>query len=99
MMNDIIIKPLITEKMTRMTERYPNRYGFLVRKDANKIEIKNTVEALYGVKVNSVNTIVRNGKKKSRYTKKGFIKGSTATHKKAIVDLMQGDTIDFFSNI
>lgn len=98
-MNSIIIKPLITEKMTKITEVFPRRFGFLVRKDANKIEIKKAVEALYGVKVDSVNTIKRNGKRKSRYTKSGFIKGSTATYKKAIVELMEGDTIDFFSNI
>ena len=96
---NIIVKPIITEKMTKTTEKFPNRFGFIVDKRANKIEIKRAVEALYGVKVESVNTMNYSGKNKSRYTKSGFIQGRTAAFKKAIVMLAEGDTIDFFSNI
>lgn len=96
---NIIVKPIITEKMTKTTEKFPNRFGFIVDKCANKIEIKRAVEELYGVKVESVNTMNYSGKNKSRYTKSGFIQGRTAAFKKAIVMLAEGDTIDFFSNI
>ncbi|MBQ2375600.1 MAG: 50S ribosomal protein L23 [Bacteroidales bacterium] len=96
---NIIVKPIITEKMTKTTEKFPNRFGFIVDKRANKIEIKRAVEELYGVKVESVNTMNYSGKNKSRYTKSGFIQGRTAAFKKAIVMLAEGDTIDFFSNI
>jgi len=68
-------------------------------KDANKIEIKQAVEALYNVTVNDVNTIVVAAKKKSRFTKGGVIKGSTSAYKKAIVTVKDGETIDFYSNI
>lgn len=95
----IIVKPIITEKMTKMTEKFSNRFGFIVDKRANKIEIKKAVESLYNVKVNRVNTINYNGKNKSRYTKTGFIKGKSSDYKKAIVMLAEGDTIDFYSNI
>ena len=96
---NIIVKPIITEKMTKTTEKFPNRFGFIVDKRANKIEIKRAVEELYGVKVESVNTMNYSGKNKSRYTKSGFIQGRTAAFKKAIVMLAEGDTIDFFSEI
>lgn len=96
---NIIVKPIITEKMTKTTEKFPNRFGFIVDKRANKIEIKRAVEELYGVKVESVNTMNYSGKNKLRYTKSGFIQGRTAAFKKAIVMLAEGDTIDFFSNI
>jgi large subunit ribosomal protein L23 len=96
---NIIVKPIIKEKMTKTTEKFPNRFGFIVDKRANKIEIKRAVEELYGVKVESVNTMNYSGKNKSRYTKSGFIQGRTAAFKKAIVMLAEGDTIDFFSNI
>ncbi len=95
----IIVKAIITEKVTKMTEKFPNRFGFIVDKRANKIEIRKAVESLYGVKVESVNTINYSGKRKARYTKAGFIQGKTAAYKKAIVMLAEGDTIDFFSEI
>jgi large subunit ribosomal protein L23 len=94
----IIIKPLVTEKMTSLTDKL-NRFGFVVRPDANKLEIKREVEALYNVTVVSVNTIKYAGKSKSRYTKAGLISGRTNAYKKAIVTLKEGDTIDFYSNI
>jgi large subunit ribosomal protein L23 len=95
----VIIKPLVTEKMTAMTEKMPNRFGFIVRPDANKLEIKKEVEALYNVKVVDVNTMKYQGKSKSRYTRSGLLKGRTNAFKKAIVTLKEGDTIDFYSNI
>ncbi|MBE6290618.1 MAG: 50S ribosomal protein L23 [Bacteroidaceae bacterium] len=95
----VIIKPLVTEKMTAMTEKMPNRFGFIVRPDANKLEIKKEVEALYNVKVVDVNTMKYQGKSKSRYTRSGLLKGRTNAFKKAVVTLKDGDTIDFYSNI
>lgn len=94
-----IIKPLVTEKMTAITDKQNNRFGFVVRPEANKLEIKNEVEALYNVTVVDVNTIKYVGKSKSRYTKAGLITGRTNAYKKAIVTLKEGDTIDFYSNI
>ena len=95
----IIIKPIVTQKQTAITEKFPNRYGFRVSPDANKLEIKKAVEDMYGVTVESVNTMNYAGKKKSRYTKSGIINGKTSAFKKAIVTLKEGETIDFFSNI
>ena len=95
----IIIKPIVTEKQTAITEKMANRYGFRVSPDANKLEIKKAVEEMYGVTVESVNTMNYAGKKKSRYTKSGIINGKTSAFKKAIVTLKEGETIDFFSNI
>ena len=86
-----IIKPLVTEKMTAITEKQ-NKFGFIVRPDANKVEIKKEVEA-------AVNTCVYAGKNKSRYTRSGLLKGRTNAFKKAIVTLKEGDVIDFYSNI
>ena len=94
----IIKKPVITEKMTAISEKL-NRYAFIVDKRANKIQIKEAVEALYGVKVTAVNTMNYEGKSKSRYTKSGVITGKVSDTKKAIVTLAEGETIDFFSNI
>ena len=94
----IIIKPIVTEKMTAMGEKY-NRYGFRVDPKADKLQIKKAVEEMYGVKVLAVNTQRYQGTVKSRYTKAGVITGRTASFKKAIVTLAEGDSIDFFSNI
>ncbi|MGQ7870640.1 50S ribosomal protein L23 [Sunxiuqinia sp. sy24] len=95
---DILIKPIVTEKMTELGEKF-NRYGFVVRRDADKQAIKKAVEELYNVSVSSINTMVYGGKNKSRYTKAGVIKGRTAAYKKAVITLVEGDTIDFYSNI
>ena len=97
-MDKIIIKPVITEKMTDLGDKL-NRYGFIVHRGANKIEIKLAIEKLYGVEVLDVNTMNYPGKIKSRYTKAGFITGKTSAYKKAVVTLAQGETIDFYSNI
>jgi len=95
---DILIKPIVTEKMTAQGERF-NRYGFVVRRQATKQQIKTAVESLYKVTVDSVNTMVYAGKIKSRFTKAGLISGKTTSFKKAIVTLAKGESIDFYSNI
>ena len=93
-----IVKPLVTEKMTALTEK-ENKYGFIVLPSANKVENKKEIEAKYNVNVVSVNTMNYAGKRKSRYTKAGVIKGRTNAFMKAIVTLKEGETIDFYSNI
>ena len=95
---EILIKPLVTEKMTDQADRF-NRYGFVVARNATKPQIKKAVESLYNVAVDSVNTMVYGGKMKSRYTKSGVITGKTASYKKAVVTLVEGESIDFYSNI
>lgn len=95
---DILKKPVVTEKMNRITEKH-SRYGFIVDKRANKIEIKKAVEAMYGVTVEAVNTMVYRGKSKSRFTKTGFVSGAKPNFKKAVVTLKKGELIDFFANI
>lgn len=95
---EIILKPIITEKMTETGEKL-NRYGFFVQKKANKLQIKKAVEQLYGVQVKEVNTMNYAGKIKARGTRSGYTFGRTAAFKKAIVTLAQGETIDFYSNI
>lgn len=95
---DIVLKPIVTEKMTTQSENF-NRFGFVVSKKANKIQIKKAIEEMYGVTVESVNTMRYGGKRKSRYTRTGIVTGKTGSLKKAIVTLAEGDTIDFYSNI
>ena len=95
----IIIKPIVTEKQTQITEKKGNRVGFRVTPDANKLEIKAAIEEMYGVKVEKINTMNYDGKRKSRYTKSGTISGKESAFKKAIVTLKEGQTIDFFANI
>lgn len=94
----IIIKPIVTEKMTQLGEKL-NRYGFKVQKDANKIEVKQAVEAMYNVTVTDVNTLIVAPKKKNRFTKSGVINGKSSAYKKAIVTVKEGEQIDFYSNI
>lgn len=95
---DIIQKPVITEKMSAISESL-NSYGFIVAKNANKLQVKAAVEKMYSVTVERVNTMNFKGKYKTRYTKTGWVEGRTNKYKKAIVTLADGDTIDFFSNI
>jgi len=95
---EILVKPLVTEKMTAQTEKL-NRVGFIVNRRATKIQIKEAVEELYDVKVVAINTMVYAGKTKYRYTKGGVQKGRTNAFKKAMITLAEGQTIDFYSNI
>lgn len=95
---EILIKPIITEKMTAQAEKL-NRYGFVVDKRANKLEIKSAIEKMYGVKVDSVNTQQYVGKVKTRNTTRGVAVGRVNRNKKAIVTLKQGEVIDFYASI
>ena len=95
---EILIKPIVTEKITAQAESL-NRYGFIVNRKADKLQIKKAVENLYKVSVVSVNTLIHGGKRKSRFTKAGVISGTTGMTKKAIVTIAKGESIDFYSNI
>lgn len=94
----ILIKPIITEKITSQQEKF-NRYGFVVNKEANKLEIKAAIEKMYGVKVDSVNTQQYVGKVKTRNTTRGMAIGRVNRNKKAIVTLKKGEVIDFYASI
>ena len=94
----ILIKPLITEKMTELSEKR-GQYGFVVNKDANKVEIRKAIEEQYNVRVTSVNTMMYAGKNKKRYTKTAIVDGRTNHFKKALVSVADGDVIDFYANI
>ncbi|HMN05742.1 MAG TPA: 50S ribosomal protein L23 [Flavobacteriales bacterium] len=97
-MSSIIIRPLITEKMTAQSEK-EGRYGFVVDRRSNKVEIRDAVEKEFNVKVTGVRTMIVRGKTRTRYTKSHVLRGSTSTWKKAIVTLAEGDAIDFYSNL
>ena len=97
-MRPILIKPLITEKMSMLTKRQ-NKYGFIVDINANKNQIKKAINSQYGVHVTKVNTMNYDGKKKTRYTKTGLVVGRTKAYKKAIVQLAEGEMIDFYEHI
>jgi large subunit ribosomal protein L23 len=94
----IIIKPIVTEKMTAAGEKL-NRYGFRVERTANKLQIKKAVEEMYNVQVLDVNTMVVAPKRTQRWTRSGLLRGKTNSYKKAVVTLKEGETIDFYSNI
>ena len=93
----VLIKPLITEKASSLNEK--GKYGFVVYKNANKVQIKNEVEQMYGVTVENVNTMVYRGKQKTRYTKSKVVKGRTKSFKKAIITVKDGEVIDFYSGV
>ena len=94
----IIIKPIITEKITKQSELL-NRFGFVVDKKSNKVQIKKAVEATYGVTIVSVNTMNVRPDRTTKYTKSGLISGKTNAYKKAVVQVKEGETIDFYNNI
>jgi large subunit ribosomal protein L23 len=94
----VIIKPVLTEKMTKHTEKH-NRYGFYVATKANKLQIKEAVEKMYSVTVANIRTMNNVGKVKSRMKRSGVQMSRVGKFKKAIVELKQGDAIDFYSNI
>lgn len=94
----ILIKPIITEKATNDSELF-NRYAFVVDKNANKVEIKDAVESAYGVSISSVKTLNYPIKRSTKYTKKGLVTGIKSGYKKAIVQLAEGDSIDFYNNL
>ena len=84
--------------MTAQGEKL-NRYGFIVDRSANKIQIKAEVEQMYNVTVATVNTVNYNGKRKARFTKAGLLRGRANHFKKAYVTLAGEDKIDFYANI
>ncbi len=87
----IILKPMITEKNSRMKEN-TNTVAFKVHQRANRIEIKQAVQKIFGVQVESVRTMVVRGKVK----RMGRFEGKKPNWKKALVTLKEGETIDFF---
>jgi len=93
----VLKKPLLTEKISGLTDK--GKYGFVVDKLANKIEIKSAIEKTYGVNVKEVKTMISPGKAKTRYAKGAFISGKTSSYKKAIVTLAEGEIIDFYTGI
>ncbi len=95
---EVIKKPVITEKMTHLGDTL-NQFGFIVDARANKLEIKEAIERIYGVSVEKVNTMNYNGKNRVRYTRSGILSGKSPDHKKAVVMLAEGDTIDLYGNI
>ncbi len=95
---EILKKPVLTEKATVLTEKL-NRYTFHCDHRANKLQIASAIEAMYGVNVESVNTMVVVGKMKTRSTKAGMVSGRAAKIKKAVITLKEGEVIDFYSNI
>lgn len=98
MEKNILIRPVISEKAETLSGT-AGKYCFIVDKNANKIEIKNSVEKTYNVNVESVNTSIMPGKSKVRYTKAGVQRGKRPSLKKAVVTLQAGETIDYFGEI
>lgn len=89
---DIIIRPVLTEKSTSLVEG-ANQYVFRVNKKANKHQIRQAIEKLFGVNVVKVNTSIIPGKPK----RVGMNVGRTASYKKAVVKLAEGQSVDFFA--
>jgi large subunit ribosomal protein L23 len=98
MAKTILVKPIITEKAEMLSENL-GKYSFVVNSDANRIEVRKAVEEMYGVTVDSVNTMVMPAKIKNRMTRSGILKGRVSGYKKAIVTLADGEEIDFFGDI
>lgn len=97
-MHQVLIRPLITEKMTNLTAD-KGKYGFIVNPKANKIEIKKAIEKKFNVHVVDVKTINYKGKTKAQFRKSGKFEGRTAKFKKAIVTLKEGETIELFEQV
>jgi large subunit ribosomal protein L23 len=96
--SEVLIRPVLSEKINKQTEKL-NRYAFIVGRKANKLEIKKAVESFYGVQVVDVNTAVMPGKAKSRNTKAGVVSGRKPAKKKAYVTVAQGETIDLYTTV
>ena len=94
----VIFEPIITEKATNDSE-LRNRYTFVVNREANKIEIKDAVENKYNVTVEKVRTQIYGSERKTKFTKRGVQRTKTNIKKKAIVDIQDGDSIDFYNNL
>jgi large subunit ribosomal protein L23 len=94
----VIFEPIITEKATNDTE-LRNRYSFVVSREANKIQIKNAVQEKYNVTVQKVRTQIYGSERKTKFTKRGVQRTKTNIKKKAIVDIQDGESIDFYNNL
>lgn len=94
----ILIKPIITEKATNDSELF-NRFTFVVDSNANKLEIKGAVEKAYGVSILSVKTLNYPIQRNTKFTKKGLVTGVKSGYKKAIVQVSEGESIDFYNNL
>ncbi|MAQ60320.1 MAG: 50S ribosomal protein L23 [Flavobacteriaceae bacterium] len=94
----VIFEPIITEKATNDSE-LRNRYTFVVNREANKIQIKDAVENKYNVTVEKVRTQIYGSERKTKFTKRGVQRTKTNIKKKAIVDIQDGDSIDFYNNL
>jgi len=97
-MRNVLVRPLITEKMNDLNETQ-SKYGFIVNVNANKIEIAKAIKSKFEVDVVAINTVKYKGKTKSQFTKKGRFEGKTASFKKAIITLKEGQTIDMFGEV
>lgn len=97
-LTDILVKPLITEKTNKLSEKLA-QYAFVVDMKANKLQIKKAVESMFSVTVEDVSTMRMPGKNKTRFTNKGLAKGMKSPFKKAIITCKEGDVIDFYGNI
>ena len=98
MAKTVLVKPIITEKAEGLSDSL-NQYSFVVERKANKIEIRKAVEEMYGVTVDSVNTMIMPAKTKNRTTRSGYVRGRVSAYKKAIITLTEGEEIDFFGDI
>jgi large subunit ribosomal protein L23 len=97
MAKTILVKPIITEKASKLSDKR-NTYLFVVNRKVNKIEIKTAVEQQYNVTVDSVNTAIMPGKPKSRSTKTAVVRGTKSAYKKAYVTLTPGEVIDILGS-
>ena len=97
-MHNVLVRPLVTEKMTAITES-TGKYGFIVNINANKIEIAKAIKTKFNVDVVSVNVVRHKGKSRTQFTKKGRFTGRTPKYKKAIVTVKEGQTIDIFGEV
>lgn len=89
--HDVIIEPVVSEKSYALLD--DGRYTFIVHSSANKTEIRQAVEAIWGVRVSKVNTLNRPGKR----VRFGLVQGQRKRTKRAIVTLAEGDEIDIFA--
>lgn len=97
-MHQILIRPLITEKMSDLTAEH-QQYGFIVSSGSNKIEIAKAIESKFNVHVETVRTINRLGKIKTQFRKSGRFSGKSSGFKKALVTLREGEKIDLFEEV
>jgi len=98
-MHNVLIRPLITEKMTNITADQPGKYGFIVNPKSNKVEIAKAIEQKFKVHIIEVRTMNHSGKTKTQFRKSGRFTGKTAKFKKAVITLKEGETIELFEQV